>query len=291
MGIVILMANIVQSYFIHSDMIHLNQSIEILTGGVYAGSSSWDKHRTEIDNCLKIYLLTSGELSLYDGEQEFLLEKGKLYFINGNKLSSQSCHGSFSTIWLHFMPKDLIVCHGLYAAPLVVEIPQEIDCSHRVLENIDLFISNNFPSYKEYYLEALKMQTFLQTIVIWLLEKFPWGEVDKTVNIRRIEPAIQYINNHFTEEIRLSDLAKECCMSINYFHKLFTNTLFTTPVHYILLLRMNTALQLLVNNEYNIKEIAYQLGFNDDAYFSRVFRKFYGITPGEYKRKRRELLF
>lgn len=272
-------------------MIHLNQSIEILTGGVYAGSSSWNKSRTEIDNCLKIYLLTAGELSLFEGQQEFLLEEGKLYFINGNKLSSQSCRGSFSTIWLHFMPKDLIVCQGLFAAPLVVEIPQEADIPHGVVESIDLFISNNFPSYKEYYLEALKMQTFLQTIVIWLLEKYPWGDVEQTINIRRIEPAIQYINTHFMEEVRLSDLAKECCMSPNYFHKLFTTALHTTPVNYISLLRMNTALQLLVNNECNIKEIAYQLGFNDDAYFSRVFRKYYGITPGEYKRKRSELLF
>ena len=54
---------------------------------------------------------------------------------------------------------------------------------------------------------------------------------------------------------------------------------------------MNAALPLLLNNEYNIKEIAYRLGFYDDAYFSRVFKNHYGITPGEYRKRRKELLF
>lgn len=272
-------------------MIHLNQSIEILTGGAYTGSSSWNKKRSETDNCLKIYLLTSGELCLYEDKKEFVLQKNNLYFINGNKLTYQSCSGSFSTYWLHFIPKDLIVRQGLFAVPLVVELPKEAYIPYSVLTNINTFISNHFSSYKDYYLETLRMQTFLQTIIVRLLEQYPWENINHTANIQRLEPAIQYINNHFAEEIKLADLAQECCMSPNYFHKLFTGALQTTPINYISLLRMNTALQLLVNNEYTIKEIAYQLGYGDDAYFSRVFRKYYGITPGKYKKKRNELLF
>ncbi len=92
------------------------------------------------------------------------------------------------------------------------------------------------------------------------------------------------------EPIRLEQLAEQCCMSPNYFHKIFTQTLNTTPLNYISLLRMNTALQMLINDEFTIKEIAYQLGYSDDAYFIRVFRKYYGVTPGEYKRRRGEIL-
>ncbi|WP_278625871.1 AraC family transcriptional regulator [Parabacteroides gordonii] len=106
-----------------------------------------------------------------------------------------------------------------------------------------------------------------------------------------IEPAILYIKEHFTEPVRLKELADCCNISPNYFHRIFTKALKTTPANYISLLRMNTALPLLLNNEYSIKEIAYQLGFYDDAYFSRVFKNHYGITPGEYRKKRKELLF
>lgn len=291
MDIAVLLTNIVQSYLYTIHMIHLNQSIEILTGGSYTGCSSWNKKRSEIDNCLKIYLLTSGSLCLFEGGKEFLLEENKLYFINGNKLTYQSCTGSFSTYWLHFVPKDLIVRQGLFSMPLVTELSQEGGFSQHVLPHIESFISANSSSYQSFYLESLRIQTFLQTVIIQLLEQYPWENMEQIANIQRIDSAIQYINNHFTEIIKLADLARECCMSPNYFHKLFTAALQTTPANYISLLRMNTALQLLVNNKYSIKEIAFQLGYSDDAYFSRVFKKYYGITPGEYKKKRTELLF
>lgn len=272
-------------------MIHLNQTIEILTGGSYTGNSSWNKKYSEIDNCFKIYYLTNGELYLRDENQEYLLEQKGVYFINGNKLTYQYCKNSFSTYWLHFIPKDLVVYQGLLALPLVVDFPAKIRELHEPMKNIDILISRGLTSYKDYYLESLRIQTFLQTLVINLLERYPWGNPEQAGNIERIEPAIQYINTCFTEQIRLEQLAELCCMSPNYFHKIFSNTLQTTPANYISLLRMNTALQLLTGNNSTIKEVAYKLGFNDDAYFSRAFKKQYGITPGEYKKKRNDFLF
>ncbi|WP_082150447.1 helix-turn-helix domain-containing protein [Parabacteroides goldsteinii] len=62
-------------------------------------------------------------------------------------------------------------------------------------------------------------------------------------------------------------------------------------VYHIALLQMNASLQLLINDKYTIKEIAYELGFTDDAYFCRVFKKHYGIIPGDYKKRRGEVLF
>ena len=70
-------------------MLYLNQTYELLTGGYYLGNSSWNKKHTEIDNCFKIYQLTEGEVFVCDKDQTFNLQKNNLYFINGNKLSSQ----------------------------------------------------------------------------------------------------------------------------------------------------------------------------------------------------------
>ncbi|MDL2256464.1 AraC family transcriptional regulator [Parabacteroides sp. OttesenSCG-928-K15] len=271
-------------------MIHLNPSIEILTGGAYVGNSSWSKKRSEIDNCFKIYLLTEGELYLYQDTEKFLLEKDKLYFINGNKLTSQYCANSFSTYWLHFIPKDLIIHQGLLSLPLTVELSKDIVQSVSVMQNIDSLISPDNSSYKEYYLQTMYAQIFLQSLVANLMEQYTWVSPELILNIQRIEPAIDYIKKHLTETIRLKDLSEQCYMSSSYFHKIFTNALNTTPSDYITLLRMNAALELLIDNKSNIKEIAYQLGFNDDAYFSRVFKKYYGITPGEYKKRRNDFL-
>lgn len=63
-----------------------------------------------------------------------------------------------------------------------------------------------------------------------------------------------------------------------------------TPANYLTLLRMNAALQLLTNKDQTIKSIAYELGFSDDAHFCRSFKKYYGVAPGEYQKKRGDIL-
>lgn len=272
-------------------MIHLHQTYEILTGGFYTENCSWNKKRTEIDNCFKIYQLTEGEVYICNEEQEFILEKDRIYFINGSKFSHQYCRQSFSTHWLHFIPKDLVVYQGLLSLPLIVDLSDEKNGQFHRMFDTERLQSLNFTSYQEYTLELLKAQTFIQSSVIALLEKYPLENNKHIPDTQRVQPAIQYINDHFTEPIRLEQLANLCCMSPNYFHKIFTQTLNSTPANYITLLRMNTALQQLINNKCTIKEIAYELGFTDDAYFSRVFKKYYGITPGDYKQKRKEILF
>lgn len=269
-------------------MIHLQQTFDILTGGFYTGNHSWNKNRSEIDNCFKIYQLTEGEVYICDDKQEFRLQKNEFYFINGNKLTRQYCKQSFSTHWLHFIPKDLIIYQGLLSLPLVINLPHEK--YKQSIPNIEQFISPNFSSYQEYTLEMLRTQNFIQSLIITLFEQYPMKNLEFSDNIQRIQPAIHYINKHYTESIHLEELAAQCCMSPNYFHKIFTQALGTTPSNYISLLRMNTALQLLSSNKCN-KEIAFELGFTDDAYFCRVFKRYYGITPGDYKKKREGILF
>lgn len=272
-------------------MIHLSHTIDIFTGGTYTGNSTWNKKHSDIDNCFKIYQITDGTLFLFDENEEYLLESGNLYFINGSKLAAQECKHSFSTHWLHFIPKDLVIHHSLLSMPLVINFKDTMDLVANSLANIEILISGKPASYKEYYLESLRMQAGIQSMIVSLLEKYPWTSSQEIYSIQTIEPAILYIKDHFTEPIRLKQLADCCNISPNYFHKIFTNALKTTPANYISLLRMNAALPLLLNNEHNIKEIAYKLGFYDDAYFSRVFKNHYGITPGEYRKKRKELLF
>lgn len=272
-------------------MIHLNQTIDILTGGTYTGNSSWNKKHSDIDNCFKVYQITAGELFLSDENKEYRLESGNLYFINGNKLVAQQCRESFSTNWLHFIPKDIIIYHSLLSMPLIVNLTGAAEIIANSLPDIEVLISGKHASGKECLLESLRVQTGIQSILIYLLEKYSLASPKEIYSIHAIEPAIQYIKEHYTEPIRLKQLADCCNISPNYFHKIFSKALQTTPANFISLLRMNAALPLLLDNEHNIKEIAFKLGFYDDAYFSRVFKRYYGITPGEYRKRRKELLF
>ncbi|MEG2066195.1 MAG: AraC family transcriptional regulator [Tannerellaceae bacterium] len=271
-------------------MLYLNQTYDLLIGGYYLGNSSWNKKHTEIDNCFKIYQLTEGEVFIYNKEQRFNLQKNKLYFINGNMIDYQHCSSSFSLCWLHFIPKDLIIYQGLLSLPTVVELPIEEINLQDIMPSLENLLTSNMISNWQFSLDILNTQTFLQRITLMVFAQHPTNDLFVSFEAQRIEPAIHYINQCYRETIKLEELANKCCMSPNYFHKIFKTTLNLTPANYQTLLRMNTALQLLADERQTIKSIAYELGFTDDAHFCRSFKKYYGIPPGEYKKQRGNIL-
>lgn len=271
-------------------MLYLNQTYELLTGGTYSGNSSWNKIHTEIDNCFKIYQLTEGEAFVCDNDQTFNLQKGNLYFINGNKLQNQYCNYSFSTHWLHFIPKNLMIYQGLLSLPAVITLPAEKINFPDLMPQLEKLFTSTVSASWEYSLNVLQVQTMLQTITLELFARYPINQLSTYIDTQRIERAMNYMNQYYKEPVRLERLANLCCMSPNYFHKVFRKTLNITPANYLTLLRMNAALQLLTDKQISVKNIAYELGFTDDAHFCRSFKKYYGITPGEYQKKRKSIL-
>ncbi|MET1138558.1 helix-turn-helix transcriptional regulator, partial [Bacillus subtilis] len=74
-------------------------------------------------------------------------------------------------------------------------------------------------------------------------------------------------------------------LSVNHFIRTFKRQLNMTPIEYILKLRMAKAKQLLFSSD-KIKEIAEQVGYKDEHYFSRVFKKNEGIAPTLYMKNK-----
>lgn len=265
-------------------MIVLDQVYELLNGGLFCGDKKWNKSHTDIDNCFKIYQLKEGSITLTDKDTDYVLEKDKIYFINGNKLNKQFCLDDFRTYWIHFLPKDIFIYQALASAPLVVEIENNFK-SFDYIPNIEEYVPNlqNINSL-DYSIFCIHIQNIIQRTIIYLFEKDILSTTSCHANTRRIEPAIQYINDNYKDNIELKKLGDLCFMSPNYFHKIFKQIVSITPANYILLLRMNTSLKLLKNNSNTIKSIALELGFTDVPHFSKVFKKYYGITPGKYQR-------
>jgi len=103
-----------------------------------------------------------------------------------------------------------------------------------------------------------------------------------------IEPAVRYIHSHYdTEEIRVSDLAELCGISQVYLRSLFQKRFATTPVGYIEHLRMSRAEELLSSQMYAVRDVCFLSGFRDESYFSRRFKKQFGVPPGDYAKSSR----
>lgn len=100
-----------------------------------------------------------------------------------------------------------------------------------------------------------------------------------------ILPAMFYMSEHFCEEIDLEHCAAQVHLSVSRFAHLFTQRMGISPHRFILSLRIDKAKELLMYSTMTVNEIAKYVGFPDASYFSRLFRKYTGHAPMEYRRK------
>jgi two-component system response regulator YesN len=98
-----------------------------------------------------------------------------------------------------------------------------------------------------------------------------------------IMQAQKYISENFAGNISLESVAEEIALSPQYFSRLFSSRAGRTFIDYLTELRINKACQLLLEGKLSIKEICSAVGYTDPNYFSRIFKKYIGLTPTEYK--------
>lgn len=98
-----------------------------------------------------------------------------------------------------------------------------------------------------------------------------------------IQKVITYIEANLSGDLSLTTLARLMQITPSYLSSLFHRETGKTLALYIANLRMNAALQLLKTTQLQIQTVAQLCGFNDPNYFSKQFKRFYGITPQQYQ--------
>jgi len=101
---------------------------------------------------------------------------------------------------------------------------------------------------------------------------------------RRINYAISYIQDHFAEEISLSDVAGTAGMSESAFSHFFKRRTNRNFIDYLNDIRTGHASKLLYETTHTVSEICYASGFNNISNFNRIFKRKKGVTPSEYRR-------
>ena len=98
-----------------------------------------------------------------------------------------------------------------------------------------------------------------------------------------VYPAISYIEHNRRERVTMQDMAKLCHLSPSYFSKLFLREVGENFTDYLNRKKITWAKEALRNTDTNINLIALELGFQDNSYFVKVFKKYVGITPTQYR--------
>lgn len=144
------------------------------------------------------------------------------------------------------------------------------------------FINN---SYR--FIEKIKNSTSVEETMNIIDEFIDFYSSYSTENTNAISPAIQaaieYINNNFEKKLTLESISSNIFLNRTYVCQLFKKELNVTFSEFIENVRIENAKMLLLNTNKSINEITQKVGYSDQSYFTKVFKKKIGISPNKYR--------
>lgn len=144
-----------------------------------------------------------------------------------------------------------------------------------------------FSSERDLYKELMEKET-IDEIRVWLLEICK--EVARSINdlqithfSKNIEKVLEFIDQNLHKEISLRDVADCIGLSSGYVSSLFKEHLGKNYIDYLNGMRIDRAKKLLKETRINISEVGFRVGFNNVQTFLRTFKKYEGVTPGQFR--------
>lgn len=92
----------------------------------------------------------------------------------------------------------------------------------------------------------------------------------------------QVVLERLDQDLMMEELASECAVSLRQLQRIFKDEMGMGPGSFVVIIKMERAAELLRSGQYNVSEAAWALGFQDGSYFSRVFKKYHGVSPKSF---------
>ena len=102
---------------------------------------------------------------------------------------------------------------------------------------------------------------------------------------RRFDDAMAYINSHYMDPLTLDMVARKSGLSKFHFSRVFKKETGLSFKDHLTMSRLEAAIKLLALPGINISQACYSVGFNDVSYFARIFKRYTGMSPTDYRRK------
>lgn len=194
------------------------------------------------------------------------IENFKRYISELFFMSRMSCHATEMVELCFLIEKAFFE----FEHQLGIEIEQEELCRKEIKRKIKNAVTIN-------ELRDSVMEPIIK-IMKQLVEKI------QSQNRKPIREALEYIEKHYMETIRLEDIADAVNLNPAYFSTIFKKETGENFLDYVHLYRINIAKDMLRNHNRSIIDIAMSVGYNDAKYFSKVFKKYIGIKPSDYRK-------
>lgn len=133
------------------------------------------------------------------------------------------------------------------------------------------------------YLDRLMLDVYFKELLLVAAKATGAGHMAKYP--LSLERMLRYIDQAYTERISPETLAERFSLSKEHICTLFRRELDMTVSEYVNMVKLNHAVELLSNSSMNVSQISEYLGYSSVYYFSRVFKKRYGVSPTGYQEK------
>lgn len=149
--------------------------------------------------------------------------------------------------------------------------------------NIENVFGTDFSPYTE-----IRNKISLETAFNWLEEIYKktlenFGQKRATRSQEVVENVKEYIrHNYMNSDLSAENIARSIYLDSSYIRKLFAKEMETSVTDYIAGIRMQKARELLNSESIKLSEISEKVGYSDPGYFSKCFKKYFGISPTEY---------
>lgn len=246
----------------------------------------------------ELVIVLGGQTRHIIENNEYLLKQGDIFVIKGN-----TSHGYYDSqefeIYNIAYKRDYLLTQANelkkipgFQALFILEPFFRANQQFRAMFHLDnlsytLNIANMM--YKAYNddIEGVKyiISTYFKSLLMFLSEKYVENTHNKhdSSDLIDIASTISYMENNYLKPLTLRELAERASLSTRHFSRIFKENYHTSPIDYIIHLRIKHACSLLKETDMNITSIAVKSGFNEGNYFSRQFKKIMGVSPSAYR--------
>ncbi len=256
--------------------------------GVFCSEEKNPNQEVHIHECCEIFLCLEGGKSFLIDNKVYDINDGDLFVINqfeAHKVVPDK-REKFQRYIMHVHPSflysnsfgDVNLSDCFYSAEKLTKTSLSAEEVHRLTRLFESLRDEH--SYGDEMFKKLRTtEILLETSRFFAIHR---GEKSGELNHKTVKLAIDYINENYSSEINLEDVAKNAFISPTQLSRLFNKYCGTTVTKYIISKRLTEAKKLLSQGK-NVTDTAFLCGFNDYANFIRAFKRAVGIPPGKYK--------
>ena len=243
---------------------------------------------------IEIFAVLKGRLTFFLNDEEYPLEAGELIIINSNEIHSIYAPEKNETVVLQIPLKQFekyFTAQRFIRFTSAARLAKDKNTKAPDNRKLAFFIEELHKVYKareegwEYRTMALYYNVLYLMVKDYRETKAEQAEIQDSRRLDALSKITTYMREHYTEDLKLSDMAALFGYSDAYLSRMFKKYAKINFKAYLQEIRMSYAYRELSNTEKTISQIALDNGFANSRAFSGEFQKKYGILPSDFRQK------